>query len=230
MMSPVTTCTNHCIASPEAALVTFITDKTTPKEFDEHCARSPLYKLNYSWLDLSALGQAASHGNILLIEHIVKVGGKELLHLGNQFGITPLFLAAKSNQTLAVRKLIELGADINMATNGEFRRDLVPLGATPLWTAVEKMVHERLSSVQHLMGKDKQIDMPLIKFLLKNKAVAQPVLSEAKSKILEKASKEIEAEQTQFKAVVAAAIPKMSLDLVNIITGLTDYDPDAPVS
>jgi len=92
------------------------------------------YELNHGgsagW---NVLGSAALKGNAQLVKHIVKIGGENLLDLGNENGWTPLRCAAECEDIeggyLAAKSLIDLGADPDLA-------DIK--GKTPLMTALKK--------------------------------------------------------------------------------------------
>lgn len=139
---------------PEAcAVITSINKDTTPREFDQIVATMKIhgYKLSYGGIrGWNALGTAAYNGNVELIAHIVKKGGEKLLDLGNRSGITPLLFAAqcKNHQDgyYAAKKLIELGADINLAAaENSSEYDVASTeGETPLEVALEKTKNLRL--------------------------------------------------------------------------------------
>src|SRR6185503_515010 len=104
-------------------LDTIITATTTPEEFDIERAKCPTYKLiNVRGMGFTALHIAAQVGNVLLIEHIVRVGGAILLDVVNCEGKTPLFCAVEYNQRAAVIKLIALGSKVNAACMKTFLR------------------------------------------------------------------------------------------------------------
>src|ERR1700722_2439717 len=65
-------------------------------------------------LKIPALCQAAAKGNIKLIEWIYKVGGCELLTLGDSLGRIPIFIAVHYKALESIKKLIELGSPINI--------------------------------------------------------------------------------------------------------------------
>lgn len=128
-----------------------INHETTPEEFDQLLADYPNYDLSYGnrcgW---NVLGVAACRGNVALVEHIVKIGEPKILNMGNEFGMSPLFCAMYGedlNKMYQVaKKLIELGADINLATKygaGDTVRGNIPSKATPLWACIEK-AHNRI--------------------------------------------------------------------------------------
>jgi hypothetical protein len=134
-------------------MIEFITETTTPAAFDAEWERLRNYPLESSDNSgKSALGKAAEVGNAPLTQRIVDVGGRELLGLGDQYGATPLFLAAQGGHREVVKALLELGANANLATSDNFSIDFFkrrkdgldsvdfwyPIGATPLFAACLK--------------------------------------------------------------------------------------------
>ncbi len=118
-----------------AEIACVITSTTTPDEFDVARAQYPDYRLDDgSQCGWHALGLAASQGNTSLVEHIVKIGGHGLLELMDHFCRTPLYNAAEKGHFETVQKLIDLGANVNLAAEGGGVGH--PPGATPLWAAV----------------------------------------------------------------------------------------------
>ena len=95
-------------------ITNFITPATTPAEFDAECTKCPGYTLTAGgrcgW---TALGAAANKGNVLLVEHIVRIGGKTLLELRNESGFTPLYCATEAGQFRAAKALLDLGAQVD---------------------------------------------------------------------------------------------------------------------
>lgn len=117
-----------------------INSNTTPEQFEERRAQYPTYELSHGgrcgW---NALGSAAYGGNIKLIEHLVQTEKRELIDRGNELGFTPLHCAVINNQLEAAEKLLELGANVNIATRSScIASGGTPEGATPLWSAVHK--------------------------------------------------------------------------------------------
>lgn len=136
------TCINFAPVHPEAIKVTTtITKDTTPAQFDESFDKTRNYRLHHrDETGIHALAMAALQGNVCLVEHIVMLGGGELVNLGDQWGMTPLIyaaLCADHEAGLAVsRKLINLGAEINLGTAQRKSEDSeIPVGATPLYIA-----------------------------------------------------------------------------------------------
>ncbi len=162
-----------------ALICQHITGKICPKDFDQFVRMFPGYSFshggNCGW---TALGTAAYNGNPQLVRHIAGKGREKILNLGNKFGWTPLFCASLCTDVgcgyRAAQVLVELGADINLATSEECDGCIsVPAEATPLWAAVEKTKN-----------------VALIKLLLKNKAVANPELSSDGKALLDQVKKE----------------------------------------
>jgi len=101
-----------------------ISPTTKTDEFFSEWAKYPeltLYTGSNGKYDVgnTPLHQAASEGNVELIELIVEVGDKALLALCNLLGKTPLNCAITCNNGndkgyLATKKLIELGAPLNV--------------------------------------------------------------------------------------------------------------------
>lgn len=63
----------------------------------------------------------------MLVEHIVRIGGKTLLELRNESGFTPLYCATEAGQFRAAKALLDLGAQVDAEGVG---------GETCLHTAV----------------------------------------------------------------------------------------------
>ena len=137
-----------------------IKNNTTPEEFDQFINDIPGYDLSYGgrcgW---NVLGTAANTGNVILVEHIVKIGEPKLLNMGNEFGMTPLFCAMYGEDLdqmyLVAKKLIDMGADINLAARygaGDSSRGNTPSEATPLWACIERACNRRLGKYLICMG------------------------------------------------------------------------------
>lgn len=157
-----TICTDFALANVMGAIdvAIFIKEDTTPKEFDEEFERITNHPRCYDYsLESSghcgwtALGVAASVGNVELVSHIFFLGGPKLLHQGNLYGHTPLYSAIcecknKEKRMATVKRLLENGSDINMGSS---------CNHNPLWSAIED-------------AKDPE----LIKFLIGKGAMVQP--------------------------------------------------------
>lgn len=183
----------------------------TPAEFDKKIATLDNYKLeNGDTHRVSALSTAASVGNVALIEHIVKIGGTHLLNMGDDCGMTPLFMAVgdgcgmtplfmaveckdKEARYLAAKKLIDLGADVNIAftENGEN-------WYSPLALAVKDINN-----------------LALVKLLLKNGSSEEvPWITEEGKKLLDGAKNEVEEEEITgmvSESTFAKERPKLKL-------------------
>lgn len=145
-----TVCSTHSEYEPYACgpILRSITETLSPTKFDDLLSTYPDYRLNLGarcgW---HALGVAATHGNVPLIQHIVVLGGESLLSLGNDFGDTPLFSAVRDCQYCAAQALLELRANVNMETSSgcdDSQRGPTPGGATPLWAAVKRAQNKNL--------------------------------------------------------------------------------------
>ena len=124
-------------------LTQFITSETKAKEFSEKLAAYPQYELNSGGRHgLTVLASAALHGNVDLIDHIVKLD-KSLLYVQDYSGRSPLHCACeKETGFFAARKLIQLGTPVNIIskTNGAESE-------TPLDTAL----HKKGTNIAHML-------------------------------------------------------------------------------
>lgn len=117
----------------------------------------------------NCLGIAAEKGNVELVKYILETYGKDIIDLGNEFGMTPLYCAAENRGTINVDKRIEVakilldnGADINAGMTcscsdsdyGDLRE-----GDTPLFAAIRSRKNE---IEKNLKGNN----MPMIEFLI----------------------------------------------------------------
>ena len=142
-----------------------IKNNTNCQEFNLCHQRLADHRLTYGGVcGWNALGTAAFQGNVPLIYHIVQIGGKELLHLGNSNGWTPLYCAANcpdpENGFLTAKALLSLGAKINTATSlssFSYYKGYTPKMATPLWAAASKA--QNLNLVKLLLINGGAIDM-----------------------------------------------------------------------
>jgi hypothetical protein len=109
----------------------------TPQEFDT-CVKDDPQSLIFSGDNVTGktfMHYAVVGNNLSLINHLAHIGGSRLLNLGDRNGQTPLVCAIMAdthepdwdefvpNLTI-VRRLLELGADVNIADHG---------GKTPLY-------------------------------------------------------------------------------------------------
>lgn len=195
-VTPVTRCATFSELTNDIdahQIIEEITLETTPEEFDALCTLHPTYQLNQEVeleieeggesIRLNALMVSVGVKNYFLIERICEIGGKEILDLGNSQGITPLIIAAMLSDELAVIKLTNLGANVNIATTQSFKcRDsnYLSAGTTALWIAVE-------NENNHVNG------FAVAKFLLLNGAVAESevALSDHGIRILEGLQREL---------------------------------------
>lgn len=178
-----TICTNYATSDQKSAyeVIKCIRHDTPPLQFDTVCQSQKEYQLIYSVKKWHALNRAAHLHNIVLIWHIIDIGGKELLGLGNEFGWTPLFCAirgdSREDKNLAfwtVKAIVDLGADVNLATSYSHKNDdeiLIPAKATPLWAAAELIK-----------------DLKTVRFLVKHGAVLNPTdISKTAERLISKA-------------------------------------------
>lgn len=132
-----------------------IRSHTTPLQFDAICEEHPYYKIEFGgrcgW---NALGTAAYKGNCELVDHIVKKYGEHLIELGNGFGWSPLYCACNcediENGYLVGKLLIELGANVNLATSTCCDDSVIGdtyAGSTPLWACIEKTKNIKLAKL-----------------------------------------------------------------------------------
>jgi hypothetical protein len=107
---------NNCglILCNNAFYTSFVDDNidsiTTVEEFKKIAATYLNYPLD------NATRLAASHGNVKLLDYIISIAERRFLDIGNYRGYTALHLAAAQSQFECVKKLIVVGANINLAT------------------------------------------------------------------------------------------------------------------
>lgn len=189
-MNPVTICSHRSYNMEEGGyqVTNLIKKNTTSEEFDKTIASIATYRLeNGGRCGWNALGAASDRGNVRLINHIVAIGGRHLLELGNCFGWTPLFCAVNSENPedgyAAAKELIRLGANVNVATSmgcSDSQQGYTPYAATPLWAAAEKSKNPKL-----------------VKLLLRHRALlGDESVSNAAQAILNAARKELGAKNT----------------------------------
>lgn len=156
-------------------MIRSIREDTTPEQFKTMTSNLRGYTLaSKDGMERTALNGAAIAGNIPLIQHIVKEGGKELLSNVCSWGQIPLMNAGIEKKIQAMQELINLGADVN-ATGVGFER--------------------RSSVLEHAVKVIKDLDV--IKLLLKNGAINEGWQSytEEEKDLLNKAKVEIENEK-----------------------------------
>lgn len=129
----------------------FVKRQTTPDEFEQllssNCSNHQLSDGGRDAQGMTCLSHAASWGNVPLIEHIVKIGGKELIDIGSKWGITPLHTAVLADEYEAAEALIRLGANVNTKTSDNAilrwqcfypKREHQPRNESPLWSAIHR--------------------------------------------------------------------------------------------
>lgn len=175
---------------------------TTPLQFDEMLRSEPTYSLTMGGsYGSTSLGKAALYGNVALVHHIVAIGGRQLLDLGNSNGCTPLLSALNcinlSTAFPTAKALIRLGSDVNLAavTAHNSVHGNIPSEATPLWLAVELIK-----------------DLRCVKLLIKHGAVANPALSTVGTKFVEIAKEEIKKEKAAKRQILAGMLLKSNLE------------------
>ena len=208
-----------------------INSRTTPEQFDEllrtYLSNDPSYLTSGGGrLGDTVLVTAIKMGNRDLVDHIVRIGGTNLLELSSRIPRQPpLTAAVLSNAEEADRyaiaaRLIELGAPVNQAgQDGNF-------GATPLQVAIS-------------IGR-----LPIIGLLLRNGAImvdgpiegipaelaaAAPVepldWPEKRAAIAFVHDFLLQIEQTKLdmKNAILAALPNMDANLVPLITAYAGH-------
>lgn len=154
-------------------------------DYDSDCNYNASdYTLGSYYNDHNALSRAAQKGNLPLIVHIVEIGGKNLLNIGNRHGATPLLFCiyqaallirvrniqgpqwnwvSKKAELIVPTKLCALGTDLNL-TNTHGWKDYfvgnIPAGVTPLWMAAEKT--SNLNLVKMLISYGAMVDYSLL--------------------------------------------------------------------
>lgn len=154
-------------------LVDFITEHTTVEEFDNKYQQLSKPSLTAgARCGNTVMTVAAFRGNVVLVEYLHKMGGDKLLNLGNEFGMTPLYYAIKGRQYETAKKLVQLGANVNLATSSPSGSTLTgnsTCHSTPLWMAIH-----------HREG----VHAEIVRLLASSGGVANPPLDETHSKIL----------------------------------------------
>lgn len=169
-----------------------IKSKTTTGEFDrlfnsiQNCDLKGGSKLG-----TTAMSLAAEYGNTSLIQHIWNIGGSDrlaLLELGTNMSYpSPLFHAVCGCRTKAARKLIQLGANINVTAR------ILPLSLSTILTPLDYALQR-----DHL---------PLIRLLVLNGGRAhQKLLPEHKEGIC----KAVKRDSERFKLLSLGSIDKNS--------------------
>lgn len=191
---------NGVLESGAMQMTCFIEPNTAVDAFDEKkraLEESHGYELTFGgrcgW---NVLGAATITGNIALIEHIVRVGGKDLMDYANIYGNTALHIAAYENDfnkaCLISKKLIQLGAQINICSI-----DTKIKNRTPLIVAANKS------------------NLQLVKLLLKNGAIVPDNVNEqldtVQQKIIFDAIEEINQQKKAYQTFLAGYLkPQMN--------------------
>jgi ankyrin repeat protein len=158
----------------EAFFLAHLEEDTSTQWFDNNRNRRPNYKLESCFGYLNALGFAAEKGNLPLIHHLVKIGGQDLLNMGNGAGASALFqcvissvktemgskIVSKKAHFICPSLLCELGADVNLATSkkwNSFSVGSTPERVTALWVAAEKTTRLDLVKMLLCYGGDEKV-------------------------------------------------------------------------
>jgi hypothetical protein len=205
MTSPVSRYATPAIRSSKNIDLVHLIDKdTSPQKFDTLCEMQEIVlEKGESFRSITPLMYALSVGNMLLVDHIIDVGGKKLLEIGTEDGFSPLnqCLNRKCRDLPGAIKLIQLGADVNVVIP---KGDNLP-ERNVLWTFVLEMSAVALK-VQYIT----------LKFLLSKGAVAIPELYQRGKQIVEYAENEMRA-----PLVAALSNDKMPLVLPLALAKLT---------
>jgi ankyrin repeat protein len=192
----------------------FIKSTTIPKNFSEEMAKLSNYRLKMGTRSsIPALSMAAFRGNVDLIDHIVKIGGKALLTVGDcmEEG-SPLHWACSCSNFetgyLAAKKLIQLGAPINIAQKFEQKDSKgniqIEVYETPLEIALGKIGRTKIATLLLRLGGIARAEY------LKNPR-AQRNLEAAKKKIMTENEK-------LFKMGMSLELPE---DILNYILSIS---------
>ncbi len=197
-INPYNLCTQEAYPMyPGANEVTnYICHNTSAKEFDEFCENYPEYQLSYGGrLCWTALEKACDTGNVPLIRHIVKIGGKELLSL--QGVQTPLHRAIACRDLLkrlkCVEELVNLGADVNLT-----HKDSRGINATPLLSAARKP--ENLKIVKLLLRHGAKACHEDPNYLQRNGLEKIDVIDDIQRNTIQTAQAHLKAEKRLFLA------------------------------
>jgi ankyrin repeat protein len=189
MGSAIVSCTTFATPykGPHMGWIDILIDsQTTVDEFNYRRKQwfDNLQLSNGDLLGLHPLAQAATKGNLIMIQSIFDEGGSTLLTLGDKFGSIPLHSAVQHFQTKSVELLLSLGSPINVRLTESFYVSgfeyLAHAGATPLDTAVKTQ------------------SFAIIKILLKYEGVLNLPVTEEQNRILENVQKEIAKERASL--------------------------------
>lgn len=127
-MSVISTCNTLATPSTSWPRCFAISKTTAVEEFTEALGEHPCDLAQGGMMGNTVLHQAASVGNVPLIQEIVQ-RCPELLNMGDNNGETPLFKATCRGNRDAAEELLRLGAQSNIATTGtrSFPRLTTPL-------------------------------------------------------------------------------------------------------
>lgn len=162
-----------------------IKPETTSEEFEEevrqyqeaHPSLAPFtYDSTTTYGGCNVVHLAAYNGNVGLIEHFVRQGGRELLDTGNKYGGTPLHCSVERGHVLATRTLLRLGANPNIFERIE---DKSWIPSTPLFNALNIDIPDKIAITKLLLRNGAQIhpDTPL-------EAWQERILHEVRNKVL----------------------------------------------
>jgi hypothetical protein len=228
MVSPVTRCTLRAEYNNDNFgfnLNHIITKTITPAEFDAEWAKHPVCQLNdQGRCGTFSLTVAAGVGNIPLIEHFVRKN-PELMRTGTDSGRTPLRVAVECNQRSAVKMLIALGSDVNMAAQS---------GTTPLSVVAEKDGRFTSEEGRRKYGREtlhpyeiqKAQNIAMAKLLFFHGGVAEPAVNEEGVKVLQQAQKEIDEMRTSLfqEIYINTASITLSFETVKTIVSYIPLD------
>lgn len=236
MVSPVTACTLFGTYYGGYNPQKIITRTTTTQEFDVERAKNPDFQLdNRGRNGHTSLTVAAEQGNVLLIEHIVRIGGTRLLDMGNDYGITPLFWAVIGNHRAAAKKLIELGSNVNIASSSgcklPFDYDTC-VRTTPLAYVAKKVgLFSSIEATQkygretlHPYPIQKAQNVAMAKLLILNGAVAGHEVNKRGAEVLKQAAIEINEMRIALKQKIFESPESISMPLA-LVELITDYVP-----
>jgi ankyrin repeat protein len=236
MASPVTACTLFATYGRGYNPQKIITRTTTPEQFDAERAKNPDYQLdNQGCSGHFSLTTAAEQGNVLLIEHIVRIGGPRLLDMGSETGITPLFWAVIGNHRSAAKKLIELGSNVNVISIVGCRLSF-DFGITKATTSLAYVANKvgMFTSIEamkiygrgtlHPYPIQKAQNVAMAKLLILNGAVAAPAVSEQGAEVLKRAQEEINGMQAALKREIFVNTEFLPIPLV-LVEMIASYVP-----
>lgn len=157
-------------------VINAINKNTSPEQFDALVRSTPQYQLEYGGrCGTNALAASAKVGNVALIRHIVAIGNRNLLNLGDSMGSTPLVYAIEGEDPelafQATKELIRLGANVNISCHKNYPVAILNVAV----------------SIQNLK---------LVKLLLLNGAVMSPNSDAQEKEYVHTAREQIKQEKT----------------------------------